>query len=74
MAATGSGIAVLPSIYTATEARRETDARLHEIADLAASRNVSLIQPKLPEPRPGNEVLADILQSEAQKILGSDWR
>ena len=72
MAATGAGIAVLPSIYAATEARRGTDVSLFALNDPAAHWTVALIQPQLPEPRPGGEVLADILRSEAQKILRSE--
>lgn len=69
MAASGAGIAILPSIYAATEARRGTDVSLHMINDPVASRDLALIQPRLPEPRPGSDVLADILRSEAEKIL-----
>ncbi|WP_240686433.1 hydrogen peroxide-inducible genes activator [Aliiroseovarius marinus] len=72
MAATGAGIAILPSIYAATEARRGTEVRLYPLDDPAASRDLALIQPQLPEPRPGSEVLADILRSEAQRLLNSD--
>lgn len=69
MAAAGAGIAILPSIYAATEARRGTDVRLYPLDDPLARREVALIQPQLPQPRPGSDVLADILQSEAQKII-----
>lgn len=71
MAATGAGIAILPSIYAWTEARRGTDVSLHVLDDSAASRDIALIQPQLPEPRPGSDVLADILESEALRILNS---
>lgn len=69
MAATGAGIAILPSIYASTEARRGTDVRLYALDDPSASRDIALVQPLLPEPRPGSEVLADILRSEAAQIL-----
>lgn len=69
MAATGAGIAVLPSIYAATEMRRNPDVSLHALEDPAATRDIALIQPPLPEPRPGSEVLADILRREAQELL-----
>lgn len=71
MAASGAGIAILPSIYAATEARRGTDVRLHALHGPGMSRDIVLIQPQLPEPRPGSEVLVDILQSEAQRLLNS---
>lgn len=69
MAATGAGLAVLPSIYAATEARRGTDVSLHKLNDPAAQRDIALVQPQLPEPRLGSDVLAEILQSEAKRIL-----
>ena len=71
MAATGTGIAILPSIYAATEARRGTDVCLRVLHVPAARRDIALIQPQLPEPRSGSEVLAEILLSEARKILHS---
>ena len=74
MAATGAGIAILPSIYAATEARRGSDVRLFALDDPAAFRNVALIQPQLPQPRAGSEVLADILRSEAREIFGQEQR
>lgn len=69
MAATGAGVAILPSIYAATEARRGTDVRLHLLDDPSASRHIALIQPLLPEPRPGSDVLVEILKSEAERLL-----
>jgi len=69
MAATGAGIAILPSIYAATEARRSTDVSLHSVDDPTARRDISLIQPQLPDLRSGSEVLADILRSEAEMLL-----
>lgn len=69
MAAAGAGIAILPSIYAAIEARRGTDVRLFAINAPSASRDIALIQPQLPQPRSGSDVLVDILGSEAQKIL-----
>ncbi|MCG7495218.1 hydrogen peroxide-inducible genes activator [Thalassobius sp. Cn5-15] len=70
MAATGAGIAILPSIYAATERHRGTDVKLIQIAHRNAQRDIALIQPNLPTPRPGSEVLADVLRSEAATILG----
>ncbi len=71
MAATGAGVAILPSIYAATEARRGTDVAMFLLKDPAAQRDISLVQPQLPEPRPGSQVLADILRSEAERILSA---
>lgn len=72
MAATGAGVAILPSIYAATEVRRGTDVSLHAVDDPAASRDISLIQPQRPDPRPGSELLTDILRAEAERILQLD--
>jgi LysR family hydrogen peroxide-inducible transcriptional activator len=69
MAATGAGIAILPSIYAVTEGRRGTDVRLMPLKDTTANREVALIQPQLPEPRPGSDILAEILRSEARQLL-----
>lgn len=69
MAASGAGIAILPSIYAATEARRNTDVHLRPLSSPSARREISLMQPRLPEPRPGSDILAEILRSEAQRIL-----
>jgi len=73
MAGAGVGLAVLPSIYAATEARRGTDVKLLALNDPSANREIALIQPQLPQPRSGSEVLVDILRSEAQKILKSTF-
>lgn len=69
MAATGAGVAILPSIYAATETRRGTDVRLHQLADTAARRDLALIQANLPVPRSGSDLLASVLQSEAARIM-----
>ena len=69
MAATGAGVAVLPSIYAATEARRGTDVKLYAINDRSARRDIALIQPLLPEARTGTDVLVEILKSEATRLL-----
>lgn len=69
MAASGAGIAILPSIYATTEARRGTDVSLIALKDPSANRDVALLQPLTPDPRPGSDVLADILRSEARRLL-----
>ncbi|MEP3635065.1 MAG: LysR substrate-binding domain-containing protein [Shimia thalassica] len=69
MAATGAGFAILPSIYAAVEARRGTDVCLRALKDPTAKRDIALIQPALPDPRMGSDILADVLKSEAQAIL-----
>ena len=69
MAAAGVGIAILPHIYAATEARRGTDIALRPIDDPAAERMISLIQPYGHEPRPGSNEFADVLTAEAQALV-----
>ncbi|GAB5437390.1 LysR substrate-binding domain-containing protein [Falsiruegeria mediterranea] len=69
MAATGAGLAILPSIYAATELRRGTDVHLIALDEADAMRDLALVQPQLPDPRPGSDVLAEILQSEANRLL-----
>lgn len=68
MAAGGAGLAVLPSIYAATEARRGTDVSLRALRDAAAIREIALVQPLLPEPRSGSDLLVEILCSEANLV------
>ena len=68
MAASGAGIAVLPNIYAATEARRGTDTNLRALEDPAAFRDIALVQPMLSEPRLGSDLLLEILCSEAKRI------
>jgi LysR family hydrogen peroxide-inducible transcriptional activator len=71
MAAMGTGVAILPNIYAATEARRGTDIALVALDDPTAQRNIALIQPMLPEPRVGSDLLVDILKSEADRIFNA---
>ena len=70
MAATGAGLAILPSIYAAVEARRGTDVCLRVLSDPTAKRDIALIQPALPEPRTGSDILAEVLRREALDLLG----
>ena len=70
MAATGSGIAILPHIYTATEARRGSDVALRPFKKGLVERKLALIQPAATgEPRYGTEVLANALKLEAEKLM-----
>jgi len=74
MAATGAGIAILPSIYAATEARRSIDVSLLAIDEPTARRDIALIQPQLPDPRPGSDLLVEIIRSEADTLLNPQER
>lgn len=69
MAASGAGIAILPNIYAATEARRAGDIILRAIDDPGASRDIALVQPLLPETRLDGNALAEFLRSEAKRII-----
>lgn len=69
MAATGAGIAILPQIYAATEARRGLDVSLGLLQAEGASREIALIQPAHATARPGSDTLAQFLIDEAARIL-----
>lgn len=69
MAATGAGIAVLPQLYAATEARRGTDVALLYLDSKEASRKIALIQPLSSEPRLGSDILADALLNVGRSLL-----
>lgn len=71
MAATGAGVAILPSIYAATESHRGTDVHLRALISTAAQRDIALIQPNLPDPRSDSDMLADFLRSQAKIILAA---
>ena len=69
MAASGAGVAILPSIYAATEGRRGMDLILRRIEDRNARRSIALIQAIAPEPILGSAELANIMREEAETIL-----
>ena len=69
MAATGAGVAILPQIYAVTEARRGTDVLLQYLDEAEATRKIALIQPLLPEPRPGSDALAGVLLNVAKSLI-----
>ncbi len=69
MAATGSGIAILPHIYSATEARRGSDVELRPFAGGLAQRHIALIQSSDGDPRYGTALLADALKIEAEMLM-----
>lgn len=70
MAATGAGIAILPHIYTVTEAMRGGDIALRELAVDGAARELALIQSASHEAREGTQVLAKVLKDEAARLMG----
>lgn len=69
MATTGDSVAVLPRLYAAAEARHAEDIRLRKIDAPHAMRTIALVQPAAFEPRPGSDILAEALRSEAERIM-----
>lgn len=69
MAESGAGVAVLPSIYAATEMRRGTNVRLRRLEHPDAKREIALMEPMRAEPARGAALLAGILIAEATEIL-----
>ncbi len=69
MAESGAGVAVLPSIYAATEMRRGTNVRLRRLKHPDAKREIALMEPMRAEPARGAALLAGILIAEATEIL-----
>lgn len=69
MAASGTGLAILPEVYALSEAKRGTDLCLRPLAGAGTSRTLSLIQPALPDPRTGSDILINVLRAEAARIL-----
>ena len=69
MAAAGNGVAVLPRLYAAAEARRIGDTVMRRIDAPRARRTIALIQPAAFEPRPGTDILASALSREANRVM-----
>ena len=69
MAASGTGLAILPEVYALSEAKRGTDLCMRPLAGAGTSRTLSLIQPALPDPRAGSDILVEVLRAEAARIL-----
>ena len=63
MAATGAGIAILPQIYSMTEACRTKRVLIRHLKDPDARRSIALIQPHSYEPRAYSTALAEVLLS-----------
>ena len=68
MAAAGSGIAILPQIYAAREARRGSDVSLRPFSKNMIKRQIALIQDADGEVRHGTDLLASVLIEEAKKL------
>lgn len=69
MAAAGVGVAILPEIYTKTEAQRGTDVRLRRIDVARAQRDIALVEPHRSTASQKSGALAQVLREEAAKLL-----
>lgn len=69
MAAAGVGVAILPEIYTKTEAQRGTDVQLRRINVARAQRDIALVEPHRSTPSTNSAALAHVLSDEAKKLL-----
>ncbi|MEO1304633.1 MAG: LysR substrate-binding domain-containing protein [Pseudomonadota bacterium] len=72
MAATGAGVAILPSIYALTEARRDADLVLRPLEHPEAQRRVSLIWRPTSPMAESFSMMANILREDAEAILQHD--
>lgn len=69
MAAMGAGVAILPSIYALTEARRDPDLVLRPINHPLAQRTISMIWRKASPLADRLEQIGETLKTVADKIL-----
>lgn len=72
MAAMGAGVAILPSLYATTEARRDPNLIIRRIDHPVAKREVSLIWRPTSTLQDSLVQLAEILKKEAALILRSE--
>ena len=72
MAETGAGIAVLPSLYAVSEARRDPDLRLRRIVHPLARRTISLVWRKTSPLSDAMLSLAGQLEGTASEILAEE--
>lgn len=69
MAEMGAGVAILPSLYALTEARRDPLLTVRRIDDPIAARCISLIWRDTSPLQPGLKLLAELLSKAAQQVL-----
>lgn len=72
MAAMGAGVAILPSLYATTEARRDPDLIIRRINHPAARREVSLIWRETSTLVDSLTQLAAVLKNEADTVLAGE--
>ncbi len=68
MAATGSGIAVLPDLFVRRQAVHRSEVKVLPLALEDANRTISLLLPDDRAPGPGGEQLAEILRQSARDL------
>lgn len=69
MAAAGTGLAILPNIYAATEASRGLDVHIARIDDLLAERTISLLQLASKGSNSESEILVQALRDGAKSLI-----
>lgn len=69
MAELGAGVAILPSLYALTEARRSRLLSVRQIDDPIATRSISLVWRDTSPLEPGLTLLAGVLSKAAQAVL-----
>ena len=69
MAAAGTGLAVLPNIYAATEASRGLDVHIARIDDPSSERTISLLQLASKGTNSDGEILVDALRDGAKTLI-----
>lgn len=72
MAEMGAGVAILPSLYALTEARRDPLLAVRRIDDPIATRCISLIWRETSPLQPGLKLLAQLLSKAAQGALQTE--
>ena len=69
MAATGTGVAILPRLYTRCEARRDPTLTLRRVADETSGRRISLVWRKSSPMSEEFTVIAELLRNTATRLL-----
>lgn len=69
MAAAGTGLAVLPNIYAATEASRGLDVHIARIKDPMANRTIALLRAPLETVDEESEILIEALREGAETLI-----
>jgi LysR family hydrogen peroxide-inducible transcriptional activator len=68
MAASGSGVAILPEPYARRQARDSTEVVIRPLALAEATRVIALLQPADSPALPGTELLSGALRRELRRV------